>query len=322
MCDIKKALLDKISEYETVIISRHARPDGDAVGSSLGLKKILENAFPEKRILLINSDYAEYLSFIGTEDEDVSPDEYKNALGITLDTATADRVSNKQIYNCKEVIKIDHHPDVEGYSGLQWIDEKKSSASEMVADFALSLGLEITPEAARPIYLGMVTDSGRFRFRSVSGDTMRIAGALLDIGIDTDVMYSNLYIKDFSTVVADAELHKRIKRTENGVAYLYLDKKTQKKHDLSYDAAGACVSYMDSIRGSIIWIAFIEGDGEIRVRLRSRFVTINKLAEKYGGGGHDCASGARVKSKREMRSLLADADALIKKYKSENNGWM
>ena len=126
MCDIKKALLDKISEYETVIISRHARPDGDAVGSSLGLKKILENAFPEKRILLINSDYAEYLSFIGTEDEDISLNEYKNALGITLDTATADRVSNKQIYNCKEVIKIDHHPDVEGYSGLQWIDEKKS----------------------------------------------------------------------------------------------------------------------------------------------------------------------------------------------------
>ena len=83
------------------------------------------------------------------------------------------------------------------------------------------------------------------------------------------------------------------------------------------------MSYMDSIKGSLIWLAFIDnGDGSIRVRLRSRFVTVNQLAEKYGGGGHACACGATVHSKKEMKALIADADELLRKYKAENGGWI
>ena len=80
---------------------------------------------------------------------------------------------------------------------------------------------------------------------------------------------------------------------------------------------------MDSIRGSIIWIAFIDNaDGTIRVRLRSRFVPVNTLAEKYRGGGHECACGATLRSKEEMLQFIADADALIKEYKENNEGWL
>jgi phosphoesterase RecJ-like protein len=80
---------------------------------------------------------------------------------------------------------------------------------------------------------------------------------------------------------------------------------------------------MDSIRGSLIWLAFIENqDKTIRVRLRSRFVTINALAEKYHGGGHACASGATVYSKREMKALITDADTLLGEYKQNNEGWL
>ena len=80
---------------------------------------------------------------------------------------------------------------------------------------------------------------------------------------------------------------------------------------------------MDSIKGSLIWIAFIEAeDGTIRVRLRSRFVTISEVAERYGGGGHACASGATVHSRKEMKALLADADARLADYKESNEGWL
>ena len=79
---------------------------------------------------------------------------------------------------------------------------------------------------------------------------------------------------------------------------------------------------MDSIKGSLIWIAFIETDKDIRVRLRSRFVTISDLAEKYRGGGHACAAGATLYSKKEMKELLREADALIKEYKENNEGWL
>ena len=83
------------------------------------------------------------------------------------------------------------------------------------------------------------------------------------------------------------------------------------------------MGYMDSIKDSLIWIAFIEADdGSIRVRLRSRFVTINEVAEKYNGGGHDCASGATVHSRKEMKALIADADARLADYKANNEGWL
>jgi phosphoesterase RecJ-like protein len=97
----------------------------------------------------------------------------------------------------------------------------------------------------------------------------------------------------------------------------------RKKFGISNEDASASVSYMDSIKGSLIWLAFIENDdGGIRVRLRSRFIEINKLAEKYGGGGHACACGATVHSKKEMKALIAEADAMLKEYKATNEGWL
>ena len=114
-----------------------------------------------------------------------------------------------------------------------------------------------------------------------------------------------------------------MKISENGVVSLFVTKRMQKKFNLSKEDASASVSYMDSIKNSLIWIAFIEGDnGEIRVRLRSRFVTVSELVEKYSGGGHACAAGATVYSKNQMNTLLSEADAILGKYKSENEGWL
>ena len=183
--------------------------------------------------------------------------------------------------------------------------------------------LRIDVEAATRIYAGMVTDSGRFRFRSVSGETMRLAGMLLDEGVDTDHLYANLYMKDFNSLKLQAYVYDRMKLSENGVAYIYINRATRKKFKLTFEQACACVGYMDSIRGSLMWIAFIEADdGSIRVRLRSRFVTINDIAEKYNGGGHDCASGATVHGRKEMKALIGDADAKLADYKASNEGWL
>jgi phosphoesterase RecJ-like protein len=113
--------------------------------------------------------------------------------------------------------------------------------------------------------------------------------------------------------------------TENGVAYIYIDRAMQEEFNLTLEQASACVGTLDSIRGCISWMVFIEtGDenGSIRVRLRSRFVHINSVAEKYHGGGHACASGATVYSKEEVQALLADADAVVKEYKQTHEGWL
>jgi len=323
--DIMKKILEKIKEYDKIIIMRHFRPDGDAIGSTKGLYTILKATYPEKKIYLLNNDMSDYLAFLGGEDEPISDEEYADALGIVVDTATLDRISNKKYSLCRELVKIDHHIDIKPYGDYAWIEDECSSASELIAKFYYTFRdeLKITTEAATYIYTGMVTDTGRFRFRSVSGDTMRYAGMLLDLGIDTDTLYANLYLKDFNLFKFEAYVYENMQITENGVAYLYVDKAMQERFNLSGEDASAAVSYLDSIKGSLVWLAFIDNpEGSIRVRLRSRFMTINKLAEQYRGGGHDCAAGATVYNGEEMAELISKADALVAEYKSTHEGWL
>ncbi len=323
--EIKKSILDKIKEYNRIIIFRHKRPDGDATGSTKGLQRILQLTYPEKEILLQNSDFAEYMSFLGTEDAAIEDEKYADALGIVIDTGTKERISNQKFALCRELIKIDHHINIAPYGEPMWVEEERSSACEMIADFYATFKdeLKIDSEAATYIYCGMVTDSGRFRFRSVSGDTMRLAGMLLDVGIDVDTLYSNLYMKEFDIYKFEAYAYGQMQITENGVAYLHVTKEMQERFGLSQEDASASVSLMDSIKNSLIWLAFIDNpDGSIRVRLRSRFVTINCIGEKYHGGGHACAAGATVYSAEEMKQLIMDADARLKEYKENNEGWL
>jgi phosphoesterase RecJ-like protein len=323
--EIKKSILNKIKEYNRIIIFRHKKPDGDATGSTKGLQRILRLSYPEKEILLQNSDFAEYMAFLGGEDAPIADEDYADALGIVVDTGTKERISNPKYALCRELIKIDHHINLAPYGDPMWVEEERSSACEMIADFYATFKdeLKIDSEAATYIYCGMVTDSGRFRFRDVSGETMRLAGMLLDIGIDTDTMYSNLYMKEFDLYKFEAYAYGQMQITENGVAYLYVNKEMQERFGLSQEDASASVSLMDSIKNSLIWLAFIDNDdGSIRVRLRSRFVTINCIGEKYRGGGHACAAGATVYSVEEMENLIADADARLKEYKENNEGWL
>lgn len=324
--EVKKAILEKIKEYKNIIISRHVRPDGDAVGSTLGLARILRLTFPEKQVYVVNGDYAEYTAFLGAEDAQPDAARYAESLAIVIDTATPDRISNKSWQSAREVIKIDHHIDVAPYGDIAWVEEHRSSACEMIADFYMTFReeLKIDREAATCIYAGMVTDSGRFRFRSVSGETLRCAAALLDLGVDTDTLFAHLYLEKLDAFRFRAYVYENIKMTTHGVAYIYVDRAMKERFSLTDEEASNVVSCLDSIKGSIIWLAFIDNaDGAtIRVRLRSRFVTVDKLANKYRGGGHDCASGATLMSPDEIPLLLADADALIADYKENNGGWM
>ena len=325
--ELMKSILEKIKSYQRIIIFRHYRPDGDAVGSTKGLQRILQLSFPEKEIYLQNSDFCDYMAFLGKEDEPIDESLYESALGIVVDTGTADRASNKKVSLCREIIKIDHHIDIKPYGDISWVEEERSSSCEMIAKFYETFRDELVldKEGATYIYTGMVTDSGRFRYRSVSGDTLRLAGMLLDFGIDTDRLYANLYLDEYNALKFKAYVYNNMKMTDNGVVYIYVDRRMQKRFGLTSEQASNVISSLDSIRGSLIWLAFIDGkkgDDTIRVRLRSRFVTVNTLAEKYSGGGHDCAAGATVHSKKEMKALIAEADERLAKYKSENEGWL
>ena len=325
--DVKQKILKKIKSYKRIFLFRHVRNDGDCVGATKGLKEILKASFPEKEIYLIDEDTAAYLEFMGPEDAPVDKALYEDALGIVLDTASEARISNKNYKRCKELIKIDHHIPLENYGDLNWVEEERPSCCEMIVDFysAFADELVLTKEAAEHLYTGMVTDTGRFKYSGVGGDTMRAAAVLLDKGVDTDTLFARLYLEAFEYLKFKAHLYQIMQVTEHGVAYLYIDKATQEQFGLSLEQASATVGTLDSIRGCISWIVFIEnGDKQqsIRVRMRSRFVHINSVAEKYRGGGHACASGATVYGQEEVQALLHDTDALVKEYKDTHEGWL
>ncbi len=320
-----KKILNKIKEYDRIILFRHFRPDGDAIGSTKGFQRILQLTFPEKDIYLQNDDFSDYMKFLGDEDAPISEIMYKDALGIVLDTGTATRISNKKYVLCKELIKFDHHIPIDSYAPIEWVEEERSSTCEMVAAFYdyFKDELKIDTLAATYIYTGMVTDSGRFRFRDVSDETMRLAGTMLRLGVDTEWIYANLYMKDFETYKFEAYVYQRIKMTEHGVAYFHVTEAMKEKFGLTMENASAAVSYMDAIKGSLIWIAFIDSpDGTIRVRIRSRFLHVNQIGEKYRGGGHASACGATLHDKKEIKKLLADADKHLKEYKETHEGWL
>ena len=298
---VMREILNKIKEYDRIMIFRHLRNDGDCVGASKGLKAIIQLSFPQKEVYLIDADTAQYLEFMGPEDPEVDDKIYESALGIVVDTASEARISNKKYKLCKELIKIDHHIPLENYGDLAWVEEERSSCCEMIVKFydTFKDELKINSEAATHLYTGMVTDSGRFKYEGVSGDTMRCAGTLLDVGVDTDTLFARLYLEAFEYLKFKAEIYRRMQITPAGIAYIYIDKAMQQEFGLTLEQASACVGTLDSIRGCICWMVFVENgdaEGSIRVRLRSRFVHINPIAEKYHGGGHACASGATVYS--------------------------
>jgi len=318
-------ILEKMKAYDSIILFRHIRMDGDCVGATKGLKEIIRSTWPEKTVLVIDQQHSDYLAFMGEDDEEVPDEIYRKSLGIVIDTGSSDRISNPKYTLCRELIKIDHHIERDAYGDLSWVEEHRSSACEMIAAFyeAFQDELKISREAATHIYTGMVTDSGRFQYEGVNGDTLRLAGLMLDQGVDMETLYAQLYLRDFESLKFKAYIYEHMKRTENGVAYIYIDREMQERFGLTTESASAAISYLDGIRDCLSWIAFIElPDGVIRVRLRSRFVAINGVAEQYRGGGHACASGATVYNQDEVKMLLKTADDTVKNYKETHTGWL
>ncbi|MBP3646176.1 MAG: bifunctional oligoribonuclease/PAP phosphatase NrnA [Clostridia bacterium] len=322
---ILQSIYDHIRDADCIMLFRHIRVDGDCVGATKGLKEIIRQTWPEKQVYLIDDEHSDYLAFLGPDDDPAADEVYANALGIVIDVGNHERISNQKYRLCRKIIKIDHHIERDPYGDINWVEEDRSSACEMIAAFydAFRDKLRLNVRAAECIYTGMVTDSGRFMYEGVTGETMRLAGLMLDQGIDTETLYSYLYLRSFDELKFKAQIYESMQLTPGGVAWIHVTKEIQKKFGLTFETACTSISSLSDIRGVLCWLAFIDAEeGEIRVRLRSRFASINQIAEKYHGGGHACASGATVYSIEEMHALIHDADEHIRNYKETHEGWL
>ncbi|MBP6903617.1 MAG: bifunctional oligoribonuclease/PAP phosphatase NrnA [Bacilli bacterium] len=305
-------VLKAIKEHDTIIIQRHLRPDGDALGSQIGLKEAIKATFPRKKVFAVG-DQTERYNFIG--EMDVIEDKlYKDALVFILDTSEAFMISDDRYKMAKYIIKIDHHIYKESYGDIAIVDTEYESCAGLVADIIFKMKLKMTESAAKALYTGIVTDSGRFRYESTTSRTFLTAAKLLETKFNMTEVYNNLYSDDLETVRLRANFVLRFQLTKNNVAYIKTTKEDLRNLGIDfYSVSRTMVNTMAGIKGIDIWVNFTEDEENnvVVAEIRSNKYNINTIATKYGGGGHKGASGASLKSFEEADQMLEDLDNLI-----------
>ena len=285
-----QAILEKIKAYDTIIIHRHQRPDPDAIGSQVGLKEILKTNFPDKKILATGVNEPT-LSWIAEMDE-VADQDYEGALVIVTDTANTPR--------------IDDDRD-DAYGDLLLVDTTASSASEIVTDWALSLGLSLSDAAARVLYNGIVGDTGRFLFPSTTPKTLQIAAKLREYDFDFAAMARRMDSFPFKIAKLQGYVFDNLEVDENGAARVVLTRKILDEFNVTDAESSAIVGTPGRIDCVESWAIFVEQpEGHYRVRLRSKSIVINEIAKRHDGGGHPLASGANSYSLEENEQIYQE----------------
>ena len=311
-----ESIISLIEAYDTIVIHRHTKPDGDAIGSQIGLKKLITENYPGKRVLAVGDAAGRYGFVQDSTPDNVSDEDYVGALALILDTSAGALISDSRYHLAAETARIDHHIFCEKIANVEVTDTSFESCCGMIVALAMEARWSISSEAATAIYTGMVTDSGRFRYDSTTPDTMRRAARLLEAGIDTSDIYRNLYADDFSYIRLRAQFVLKVRFTEQNVAYIYTtaDEARESGAD-TFTISRGMVGVMGEIRGVDIWANFTETDNGILCELRSSRYNINRIAVKYGGGGHEKASGCTLKNYDEAMALLADLDHIAEENK-------
>ena len=307
-----EAVLSEILAHDTIILHRHNTPDGDAMGSQLGLLYLLRENFPQKKVYAVG-DGPRFLQFMLDAPLDTIPDEtYTDALAIILDSGSESLISDNRYTLASRTARIDHHIFCGKIADVEVIDSTFESCCGMIAALAAEAGLRMTPDAARALYTGMITDSGRFRYDSTGPRTLRLAADLLATGFDTNQIYRNLYADSFENKRLKAEFTLKIQFTAKNVAYIYttIDEFRALNAD-TFTVSRGMVGLMADIRGVDIWANFTETENGVLCELRSSTMNINPIAVKYGGGGHAKASGATLANREEAMAMLADLDAMM-----------
>ena len=311
-------IYQKITQYDTIILHRHTSPDPDALGSQAGLARSLKLQFPNKRILCAGENDEGDLAWINKMDQ-VTEKDYVGALVITTDTGNTARIANKLYSKGDFLIKIDHHPDVEPYADMSFVDDQAPAASQIVADFIITEEMPLTAEVAYPLYAGIVGDTGRFMYPETTDHTFKIAAKLVATGININEIARNISDVTFQQAKLQAEVLEYMKVDASGAAYAILTQDTLHNLGVDSDQASCTVSTPGRIKDIIAWNVFVEKpDGTYRVHYRSKGPVINELAAKHDGGGHALASGANAKDMAEVKQIFAELVQVTKEYQEEH----
>lgn len=311
-----KEIYKLIKKNKVITIYGHVNPDPDCYGSSLALREIIKDNFKGKEVYALGYGSEKLYDRLSSYDK-VSDDKIKESLAIICDCSEIERISEPRIRLAKQIIKIDHHIEGKPFIGVKWVDNDSIACAQMIAEFAFAYRLKISKLAAELLYLGICTDSGRFRYAPTNTKTHLIVSKLYNLGIEPKSIFSIIYQSEESFVKYQALLITKFKKTEHNVIYCFADVKDYEQFGLKYDQVSKNVNVLGNVVGCPIWCLFTRSpEGQIRIEFRSAGLDVQKVALKYGGGGHRQAAGARLENQKDFKlsmEVVKDLDILAEK---------
>lgn len=315
-----KKIYKAIKKYETIVIARHVGVDPDAMASQIALKESILLTFPKKKVLAVGTGGAKF-SYLGSLDK-LEGIDFSKSLLIVVDTPDKRRVDCPEIDSFSYKIKIDHHPFVEQFCDIELIEETKSSACQLILDLLYKTKLKRNQKIIEKLFIGLVSDTNRFLFNANSELFSLMSKLLKDYPLDLPNLYQQLYMRPLHEVRLQGYIEQNMKITEHGVGYVELTADVISKFSADAGSAGNMVNNFNYIDEILVWLMISEDKKNeiIKINIRSRGPVINTIAEKYHGGGHKFASGARVTTMEEAELLIHDLDRACKEYIEQMEG--
>lgn len=303
-----RRIYQEIKKYNNIVIARHVGADPDALASSIALKEIILNSFPNKSVYVVGNP-AHRFDYLGTLDK--LPEDLDNTLLIVTDTPDQKRIDGAKPEKFKSVIKIDHHPFVEKFGNIEWIDDSASSASQMIVELVINTKFKFTKSSAEKLYMGIVSDTERFLHNYTTTKTFDLVSQMIkETKIDFTSLYLPLYLRPMREIRFLGYLASNLNVTENGLGYIKIDVDVLKQYSVDSSTAGNLVNFLSNIdEVKVIAVCTVDtGNDYIKCSIRSRGPIVNEIASHYNGGGHALASGAKPKTFEEVDKMLLELD--------------
>ena len=315
-------LLPIIEKNDSIVIFGHLIPDGDCYGSQIGLRDLLRLNYPDKKVYAVGSGLRRFFKFISPMDQ-VDEETIKNSLAILVDGNDCSRMEDRRVVLAKEFIKIDHHIENNRFTeGKFVLDNLANSTCELIVKFIYEAGWKVNPTICNALFLGILTDSGRFQFIADFPGAFREVAFLCENGADPDRINSLLNITNEAALNFKGYVYCHYKKTRGGVIYLTFTKEKLKKLRVSASRAGNMVNLLNNVIGYPIWAFFCENtDGTVHAEFRSNGPGVQPVAAKFGGGGHYLAAGLTIDSfdEEKIKEILHELDKAIVDYKKEHH---
>ena len=309
-------IISKIEQYDSIVIFGHLNPDGDCYGSQIALRNILRAAYPNKQVFCSGSGLKKFFDVIGKTDV-VSDEIIAKSLAVVVDANDLDRIEDRRVFNALDFCKIDHHIDIFTFKeGPEVIDDKATSTCELIYSFAKENNMDIDLISASALYLGIMTDTGRFQFANNFTKMFSIVRDLCDLGVDPILLNKINNLVPEKTLDIKAFIYSHVTKRDDGIIYVYATK--EDRDAIGVTSAQVCgnTSLISYVVNHPIWFIAAETDtGGIQVEIRSSIYDVQSIAVSFGGGGHTYAAGFTIKNHREgvLEKLIGICAEIIKK---------